>query len=82
MEGLEIRGRELGDVARLRAGRDPANRFRIVSVVPVLRLGAQGAGRLFAAADRLHETDALLLQDALHALDRVAFAVEEMADAP
>src|SRR4051812_22855556 len=38
---------------------------------------------LFGAGlpDRLHEFDALLLQDALHAADRVALAVEQMPDA-
>ena len=38
-------------------------------------------GALVAAADRLHEARALLLEDALHALDGVALAVEQMTDA-
>src|SRR5262245_47240694 len=36
---------------------------------------------LLAAADRLHEPNALRLQDALDALDGVALAIEEMPDA-
>jgi len=33
------------------------------------------------ASDGLHGLRTILLQDALHALDRIAFAIEEMADA-
>jgi len=79
VQGLKVRCGKLGRIAIDEIPRMPG---AIVIVGHILRIAPHNAGRLLPPADGLHEADALFLKDPLHTLDGVAFALEELANAP
>ena len=69
---------------RVGVGAPPAGRTRGRQRLGRLRVRRLDRGRRLGGArlpDALHELDAVVLEDALRAADRVALAVEQMADA-